>query len=212
MRETTMRRRIARRTRTPGLAVGLTLGLTVALAAGLAGCGGDARDVEDAREPGAGPVDTVDTAAAPAVNAEDVGPASSGMETVRVWFSRDEAPVAVERRVAGANPAAALAALMEGPTPEERAAGLWSWFSDSTRHALRDVRLEDGFLVVDFAGLPSLIPNASTSAGSRELLASLDSTTLQFPGVDSVEYRLDGSCDAFWEWLQRGCEVVRRPR
>jgi hypothetical protein len=33
----------------------------------------------------------------------------------------------------------------------------------------------------------------------------------QFDWVRSVEYRLDGSCDAFWEWLQRSCQVVTRP-
>ena len=90
-------------------------------------------------------------------------------------------------------------------------AGIGSWFSDSTARALAGAELRDGFLVVDFNGLNRSIPGAGSSAGSSQLLASLDSTVFQFEAVDSVEYRLDGSCDAFWEWLQRGCEVVRRP-
>lgn len=132
-------------------------------------------------------------------------------ETVRVWFSRDEVPVAVERRVAEAGPEAALSRLVRGPTAAERAAGLTSWFSDSTADALGGVREREGLLIVDFRGLDRLIPGAGSSAGSAQLRASLDSTVFQFASVDSVEYRLNGSCDAFWEWLQRECERVGRP-
>ena len=132
-------------------------------------------------------------------------------EVVQVWFQRGEEPVAVERRVPGAPLTAAFRGLMAGPTEEEQAAGVQSWFGDSTRNALRRIQLRDGFLVVDFDGrLTSAIPNASSSAGSAALLASLDSTAFQFPAVDSVQYRLEGSCDGFWEWLQRGCTTVRR--
>ncbi|MBW3553627.1 MAG: GerMN domain-containing protein [Gemmatimonadetes bacterium] len=148
-----------------------------------------------------------DPAGDPARDAEP----ERGEETVRVWFSRDEVPVAVDRRVPDRGPEAALSALVEGPTAAERAAGLTSWFSDSTAGALEGVEQEGGFLVVDFRGLDQLIPGAGSSAGSAQLLASLDSTVFQFPSVDSVEYRLDGSCDAFWSWLQRECERVGRP-
>jgi hypothetical protein len=137
-------------------------------------------------------------------------PAMGGAESVEVWFSRGEDPVAAERHVRGAPLDGALRALVAGPTPEEQEAGLSSWFSAETAGVLRRVQAADGFVIVDFADLPSLIPNASTSAGSHQLLTALDSTVLQFPWVDSVEYRLEGSCDAFWEWLQRSCDRVRR--
>lgn len=132
-------------------------------------------------------------------------------EEVRVWFTRGEEPVPVARAVPEAGPRAALEALLRGPTPAEREDGLGSWFSDSTAGALRGLDLQDGFLVVDFEGLDRLIPNASSSLGSALLLVALDSTLFQFPTVDSVEYRLDGSCGAFGEWLQTDCEGVRRP-
>lgn len=135
----------------------------------------------------------------------------TGEETVRVWFRRGEVPVSVERTVADPDPEAALSALVVGPTARERAAGLTSWFSDSTAGALQGVREQDGLLVVDFRGLDRLIPGAGSSAGSAALLGSLDSTVFQFPSVDSVEYRLGGSCEAFWAWLQRECERVTRP-
>lgn len=132
-------------------------------------------------------------------------------EILRVWFSRGETPVAVERRVEDRGLEAALSELVRGPTAAERSAGLTSWFSDSTAGALDRVDQEGGLLVVDFRGLDGLIPGAGSSAGSARLLASLDSTVFQFPSVDAVEYRLDGSCDAFWAWLQRECERVHRP-
>jgi spore germination protein GerM len=131
-------------------------------------------------------------------------------QAVQVWFSHGERPVPVERMVRAAPLDGALRSLVAGPTAAEREEGLTSWFSPETQGVIRRVRAEEGFVTVDFRDLPDLIPNASTSAGSHQLLAALDSTVLQFEWVDSVEYRLDGSCDAFWEWLQRGCDVVRR--
>lgn len=131
-----------------------------------------------------------------------------------VFFQRGETIVAVTRAVAADEPPldAALAALLEGPTEEERAAGITSWFSSETADALDSVETgPDGTAVVDFADLHMLIPNATSSAGSEQLLSSLDSTVFRVPNVTAVEYRLNGSCDAFWEWLQRGCTVVRRP-
>jgi spore germination protein GerM len=155
----------------------------VIVVAGLAACGSDDRD--------GGPLET--------------------MHTVQVWFVRDEAPVAVQRRVAGAPLDGALRTLVLGPTATERANGISSWFSADTRTVLRRVQAADGGVIVDFRDLPDRIPGAGSSAGSEQLLASLDSTVFQFKWVDSVQYRLEGSCDAFWEWLQRSCEVVRRP-
>jgi hypothetical protein len=133
------------------------------------------------------------------------------LNDVQVWFSVDEQPVPAQRQVGGAPLDGALRALVVGPTPEERADGMRSWFSVDTRGVLRRVRAEDGDVVVDFQDLPTLIPGASSSAGSEQLLMALDSTVFQFDWVRSVEYRLDGSCDAFWEWLQRSCQVVTRP-
>lgn len=129
---------------------------------------------------------------------------------VRVWYAAGEEPAAVERRVESATPSSALAELVRGPTAAERERGLTSWWSDETAGVVGSVTESDGRLVVDFRDLPRLIPNASSSAGSTQLLTSLDSTLFQFEDVEAVEYRLEGSCDAFWNWLQRDCTVVRR--
>ena len=107
----------------------------------------------------------------------------------------------------------ALRALLEGPTRDEAAAGFTSWFSSQTAQSLNSVAVsDDGRAAVNFADFSALIPNASTSNGSRMLLAELNTTTFQFAEIASVEYRFDGSCDAFWTWLQAGsCQVAARP-
>lgn len=100
-------------------------------------------------------------------------------------------------------PAAALRALLAGPTAEERDEGYSSWFSAETAGLLRSVRIDDGTAKVDLDGrLPTVIPNASTSAGSLTLLAELDATLEQFDEVSATEYALDGDVAAFYEWLQ----------
>jgi hypothetical protein len=73
------------------------------------------------------------------------------------------------------------------------------------------VTIAGGHAVVDLGDLRSVIPNASTSAGSALLLAQIDATVFQFRSVESAEYRLQGSCEAFNEWLQfGGCEPRTR--
>lgn len=146
--------------------------------------------------------------------ADEPRPSDEPAESVTVVFTRDEAPAAVARPVpAGtADLASALEWLLRGPTEGEEARGIRSWFSSETAHLLRSAGVDpDGQAVVDFhADLRRVIPGASSSTGSTMLLVELDGTTFQLPEVESVEYRLDGSCDRFWEWLQYECRVVHR--
>jgi hypothetical protein len=106
----------------------------------------------------------------------------------------------------------ALEQLLRGPTTAPRAGDRHSWFSATTAGALRAVTVDSaGHATVDFHDLRPLIPNASSSAGSALLLDELNTTVFQFPDVRSVEYRMEGSCEEFWEWLQFGCHKVLRP-
>lgn len=131
---------------------------------------------------------------------------------VRASFTCDPAsqavpsPVAVER-VVPRSPgvlAASLRVLLAGPSADERSAGVTSWFSGATAGMLRGVRIDDGHAVVDLADLRPVVPGASSSAGSALLLSELDATVFQFATVRSAEYRIEGSCTAFTEWLQLG--------
>lgn len=133
---------------------------------------------------------------------------------VTIHFSRGDSTVAVSRRVHtdSAGLEGALRALLRGPAAGERDAGMDSWFSAATAGSLRSATVDaDGRAVVDFTDLRAIIPNASTSAGSAMLLRELNATVFEHPVVQSVEYRIEGSCDLFGEWLQYGCVTVTRP-
>lgn len=120
-------------------------------------------------------------------------------------------PRAVTRPVAfGADPIrTALEELLQGPTGDEQARGFVSFFHAGSAGMLKGVTMTDeGRAIVDFADLRPQLNNASTSAGSRQFLQELGRTLFQFPAVKEAEFRLEGSCDAFWEWLQSSCHVV----
>lgn len=104
---------------------------------------------------------------------------------------------------------ATLEALLAGPTTEERAGGLQSFFSEESAGALDSLVVADGLAVVDFNDA-IYVNNASTSTGSQFFLAELGANLLQFDEVDRIEFRVDGRCEAFWGWLQRGCFVMTR--
>lgn len=150
------------------------------------------------------------------VSCADVGiPGYNVSVAVLVYFSCPDVPppsVAAVVRPADANARLeeALVHLVRGPTGDERARGYTSWFSSETAGMLESVSVEDGHVIASFRDLRPIIPNASTSNGARMLLAELNATVLQFDDVQSVEYRLEGSCDAFWTWLQSGsCQIVQ---
>ncbi len=118
--------------------------------------------------------------------------------------------VAVERAVPASDDVlrAALDALVTGPGDT----GLLSWFSEDTASIVQSAIMDDaGVAVVDFVDLRPVIPNASASAGSALLLGQLDATVFAIPSVRSVEYRMEGSCEDFGEFVQVGCTVRSRP-
>jgi spore germination protein GerM len=122
-------------------------------------------------------------------------PAETGDDCSVVIQSEREAQVEGDVRDA-------LDQLLAGPTAEEQAQDLRSWFSEETAGMLNSVVIEDGVAEADFADFSAIIPNASSSCGSAGLLAQLDNTVLQFPEVDEVVYSFDGDRAAFYEWLQ----------
>lgn len=65
-----------------------------------------------------------------------------------------------------------------------------------------------GHAIVDFKDLRMIMPNASSSAGSAALIAQLNGAVFGIPEARSVEYRMEGSCQLFWEWLQYSCHTV----
>ncbi|HEV2071559.1 MAG TPA: GerMN domain-containing protein [Acidimicrobiales bacterium] len=136
-----------------------------------------------------------------------------GQTDVTVFFLAGEELVPVTRSVPATSGVlrASLEQLLNGPTEEERASGLHSLFPENAAGKLRDVTIDgEGNVAVDFS--PSVVSgSAGTSTGSTLLLAQLNATVFQFPTVSSVEYRTDGSCEAFFMAMERVCGVIDRP-
>jgi hypothetical protein len=143
----------------------------------------------------------------------DISAPPPGVRTLQVVFSCDEQPVGTWREVPGGEVdtlAFALHSLLRGPTQQERDAGLTSFFSEATAGMLNDARIIDGVAYVDFADFSSIVPNASSSAGSAMLLDQVAGTIFQFDGINEADISFNGDCDAFWNWIQRGCQRLLR--
>ncbi|HEX6261241.1 MAG TPA: GerMN domain-containing protein [Actinomycetota bacterium] len=176
----------------------LVLGMLTAVAA--VGC------ADEGDEPGFSPPPTPTGA----LTASPSPSPTTETHVVRVFFGAPDAAetecaevVPVERTTEGADVLHdAMEALLEGPTRDERAQGIGSFFGAKTRGMLNAVRIEDGVARVDFRDFSQVIPNASTSCGSAALLAQLDATATQFPTVREARYSFEGSEEAFYEWLQ----------
>lgn len=159
------------------------------------------------------------TACAPAVSPTALPtaePTPSNTMTVTVYFGNSEMnPGMVDcslvypvQRLAPHSPdvvAAALRALLAGPTPAEAENGYVSTFSAATADALISVKVRGDTAYVNLRDLRSVIPNASTSCGSAALLAEMSQTVMAAVPVQRVLYAFEGQPELFYEWIQIGC-------
>lgn len=115
--------------------------------------------------------------------------------TVTVYFVRDDGtagtvvPVTRTVRARGTAPlaAAALRALLAGPTEAERASGLTTAIPAGT--GLRSVRLERGAVIADFSR------SVESGGGSASMLGrfwQIVYTATQFPDASRVRILIDG--------------------
>jgi germination protein M len=115
--------------------------------------------------------------------------AAAGTTTVRVYFSRDEKMAAVSRVVPKTQQlgAAAMKALLEGPTAAEKDAGMVTCIPEGTTFLGLDVK--SGKATVD------LSQEYGSGGGSLSMftrLAQVVFTLTQFPTIDGVSFKLDG--------------------
>ena len=150
--------------------------------------------------------------------AEEAPPAAEGLSVLSVFYTcgNATAPTAdafVYRRAPETNRVlgATLNELLQGPSPNEATLGFRSVFSVASAGTLESATIESGEAVVDFASLPSVVGIAALN-NIDFFVANLNANVFQFESISSVEYRLDGSCVAFWEHLGEGtgCRVVAR--
>lgn len=140
------------------------------------------------------------------------GPQVTDGTTVNVAWTRASGEVVTRARTVRISTGVlrgALQQLLSGPSSVERGDGLFSALANGAAAVPFDVVITDGKAVVDFgAELPRVSPGTSSSEASQRFLRQLHATVFQFPTVTSAEYRIGGSCNAFWSWLQRPCTTV----
>ena len=109
--------------------------------------------------------------------------------TVAAYLLRDGKVSPVARSVASSSAVAraALEALLDGPTTEERAAGLASAIPEGTR--LLDVSIADDVATVDLSGS---FDDGGGSASMLGRVAQVVATLTRFPNVERVAFRLEG--------------------
>jgi hypothetical protein len=159
------------------LAAGSVGGALLAAGLALAGCGSEH----------AVSLGSPTTATTVATEHTGTTPAQLSLE---VWFARADGLVAVRRRHAP-TPAVATAAvtgLLDGPTASERAAGITSAVPPGTR--LLGISIAGGVATVD---LTSEYQSGGGSLSLQTRLGQVVYTLTQFPTVQKVRFRLDGS-------------------
>ncbi len=99
--------------------------------------------------------------------------------------------------------------LLKGPTEAEQENGFTSFFNEVTANDLNRIEIDEASnaVYVDLKSeMKTEIPNATSSCGSAQFLASLDNT-LEALGFTRVYYNFDGNPVEFYSWLQLSCPV-----
>ena len=185
--------------RSKGSLIGVLLAMLLAVAMSVVGCGvgngvGDAGAVSTTEGTQA-TVTTVTTVTIPAAATTTTTPpqptTTIGKDnmTVTVYYSRGEKMCAAARIVPKTQEvgAAAMKALLEGPTAEEKAAGMVSTIPDGT--TFLGLSIKAGVATVD------LSKEYASGGGSLSMfmrLAEVAFTLTQFPTVEGVNFKLDG--------------------
>jgi spore germination protein GerM len=190
------------------LAIGLSVALLTLVAAVMVACGmagqvGDGGTVSSTESPATTEstattttavtestttteVNAVTTTVSPSTTAQ-----SNEQMTIRVYFCRDDENIWAATRVVPKTQetgAAAMRALLEGPTAAEEEAGMVSCIPEGTMFLGLNIG-EDGIATVD------LSQEYSSGGGSLSMmmrLAQVVFTLTQFPTVEGVNFKLDG--------------------
>jgi hypothetical protein len=104
-----------------------------------------------------------------------------------------------------------LREMVKGVDEAEAALGYRSPFPDGAEASFLGVTIdrEQSKAFVEFT--PDVFPSGvDTPEGAEIFLSTLNANVFQFDTVGQIEYRLGGSCDAFWQQLGGSCEVITR--
>jgi germination protein M len=110
--------------------------------------------------------------------------------TYQVWFTHDQS-LFVTERTEPANPrigTASVTAMLQGPSPDERAAGVGSVIPNGSR--LLGLTIDNGIATAD---LSREFESGGGSASMRMRLAQLTFTLTQFATVEGVNLEIEGT-------------------
>lgn len=158
---------------------------------------------------------TTDGVVTPAICSEPAPP-SANATVLRVYFACGSNDLATDetfvyRAVAPTDLVltTTLREMVNGLEPEEAALGYKSPFPETAQGSFLGVSISQGkaFLEFNTAVFPD---GVDTAEGSQIFLSTLNANVFQFDTINEVEYRLGGSCDAFWQQLGSSCQPVTR--
>ncbi len=151
----------------------------------------------------------------PAVCNED-SPTSDGVTVLRVFYPCGANALASgEAWVYRAVPptdlvlTTTLTEMTNGLSEDESALGFRSPFPDGAPGSFVGVSLSEGTAFVEF-NVDVFPDGVDTPEGAQIFLSTLNANVFQFGTISQVEYRLGGSCDAFWQQLGSNCQVITR--
>ena len=106
----------------------------------------------------------------------------------------------------------AIGQVLSGPSGEESAQGYDAAFPRGAEQLLAGVEVtDDGLAIVDFHAELQRVGNLSASAARFAVFGTLGDTIFQFPQIDAIEYRIDGSCELWSAHFETvPCEPMRR--
>ena len=104
---------------------------------------------------------------------------------------------------------ATLNELVKGPSSSDTSLGFRSIFTNEDAESVKSLTVKSGEAVIDFSRLPPVTGLGATDDADF-FVANLNANVFQFTSVKSVEYRLGGSCAAFWGHLGHtgGCRII----
>jgi spore germination protein GerM len=134
--------------------------------------------------------------------------------TVKLYFSNEKLDANVCEKVFAVNRVipktaavakATLEQLLMGPTEKEKTEGSTSFFSEDTKGDLIGVKVKNKTAYVNFKDLTRKISGGSSSCGSMQLLAQMETTLKQFPTIKKVFFAIEGKPEDFYGWMQMEC-------
>lgn len=161
---------------------------------------------------------TTTAVATPAICIEDTPEESEGTTVLRVFFPCGSADLATGGtyvyRVVPATELVLTMTMREmvaGLEDEEAQLGFRTPLPASADGTFQGVSIVDGTAYLEFGSGDIMPPGVATIEGAQVFLSTLNANVFQFSTINTVEYRLNGSCDAFWQRLgAEECDPITR--